>query len=327
MKHNTMNEKTRNILLNKSSEEERETFYTALQQDPAAESEFKTTFFLHTISRIFSMKTSASKKEKMFRKFWSGAKYRKTRTRKLVIAAQAAAMLLLMIYTASSIHTSLNRTESYTLQSERGSVSSTRINEGAAMWLNTSSFAEITKKGEKQIIVDLNGEGYFEVEHDPDREFLVRLGDFQLRDIGTSFNIKAYPDEHKLVISVFDGEAHLETADNRLLKTLKRGEEIEVDLRTGTMTQRASDYLTDIDWKEGKFSFEEAPFSEIIEEFEEWYDVEFNVRNEEVKNLLFTGVLKRKTSIENLMNILKLTSDFEYEIKINSDGSSLVSIY
>jgi ferric-dicitrate binding protein FerR (iron transport regulator) len=322
-----MNEKTRNILLNKSSEAEREAFYTELQHNPAEESDFKKTFFLYAISRIFTMKTSASRKEKMFRTFWSRATARKTRTRKLVIAGQAAAIVLLMIYTASSIHDSLNRIESYTVKSQKGSVSSSRINEGAEMWLNTSSSAEVTKKGEKQIIVDLNGEGYFEVEHNPEREFIVKLGNFQLRDIGTSFNIKAYPDEHKLIISVFDGEAHLETSDDQLLKTLKRGEEIEVDLQTGAMTLKASDYLSDIDWKDGKFSFEQTPFSEILEEFEEWYDVEFTIKKEEVKDLLFTGVLKRKTSIENLMNILKLTSDFEYEIKIKSDGSSLVSIY
>lgn len=322
-----MNEKTRNILLNKSSEAESEAFYTELQQKPAEESEFKSAFLLHAVSRILYMKTSASKKEKMFRKFWSGARSGKTRTRKLVIAGQAAAIVLLMIYTASSIHDSLNRIESYTVKSQKGSVSSSRINEGAEMWLNTSSSAEVTKKGEKQIIVDLNGEGYFEVEHNPEREFIVKLGNFQLRDIGTSFNIKAYPDEHKLIISVFDGEAHLETSDDQLLKTLKRGEEIEVDLQTGAMTIKASDYLSDIDWKDGKFSFEQTPFSEILEEFEEWYDVEFTIKKEEVKDLLFTGVLKRKTSIENLMNILQLTSDFKYEIKINNDGSSLVSIY
>ncbi len=322
-----MKEKIRNTLLNKSSEAEREAFYRELQQDPAEESEFKATFFLYAISRILYTKTSESKKERMFKKFWSGARSRPTKTKKLIMIGQAAAIVLLMIYTASSIHTSMNRTESYTLKSERGSVSSSKINEGAEMWLNTSSSAAVTKKGEKQVIVDLNGEGYFEVEHNPEREFIVKLGDFQLRDIGTSFNIKAYPDDNKLIISVFDGIAHLETSDNHLLNSLESGEEIEVDLETGALTFRAADYIADIDWKEGKFLFEQAPLSEIVKEFEEWYDVEFNIKNESVKDQLFTGVLKRKSSIGNLMHILKLTSDFEYEIKIKSDGSSLVNIY
>lgn len=322
-----MKEKTRDILLNKSSETETEAFFADLKQDEGRASEFKDTFFLHVINRMLFMKTSETKKERMFRKFWSNARSRSARTRKLVIIGQAAAILLLMLYTASSIQTNLTRIESYTVQSERGSVSSSRINNEAELWLNTSSFAEVTKKGDRQIIVDLNGEGYFEIEHNPEREFIVRAGDFQVRDIGTSFNIKAYPDENTMVVSVFEGQADLENSENEVIKSIQAGDEVEVDLNSGALELRASDYLADIDWKEGKFAFEQAPFSEIIREFEEWYDVEFIVINEEVNDQLFTGVLKRKSSIGHLMRVLKMTSDFEYSIKVNNDGSSLVSIY
>jgi hypothetical protein len=105
------------------------------------------------------------------------------------------------------------------------------------------------------------------------------------------------------------------------------GEEVLVDVNSGELSFSETNYLSDIDWKEGKFAFEQTPFSEIIKEFEEWYDVTFIVKNEKVKDELFTGVLKRKSSIENLMNILKLTTEFNYELKTENDGSTLIYIF
>jgi ferric-dicitrate binding protein FerR (iron transport regulator) len=321
-----MKEETKKILLNKSTPEESEEFYSRLQENPERETEFKETFLLQVFSRMIFKKTPENNKEKMFKRFWSRANSRTKKIRFLIIAGQAAAILFFIFYTSVTLHSSMNETVTYTLKSERGSVSSTVLEDETEIWLNSSSSAQVKKKGDDVIAVSLRGEGFFDVKHNPDREFIVEIGTYQLRDIGTSFNVKAYPDENKIIVSVFDGIAQLETSDNKLLKNLEGGDEVRVDLETGAMTLGTADYLANIDWKNGKFAFEEASFSEILEEFEEWYDVQFVINNESINNQLFTGVLKRKSSIEHLMYILKLTSEFEYTIKIQDDGSSLVLI-
>ena len=315
------------VLLNECSSKERDEFFTHLEDDSVREQEFNEAFRLYAFCKILFNRSSNARKADMFRRFWSRAISRKGTIRKLVITGQAAAILFFMFYTVFSLYSNYNQTESFTLTSEKGSISSTKLDEGTKFWLNTSSSAKVIKSSEKEVIVSLLGEGYFEVEHNPDRTFIVEAGNYVIRDIGTSFIIKAYPYENKLIISVFDGIAHLETPDQKLLKSIQGGKEVEVDLTTGALTLKDSDYLADVDWKEGKFAFEESPLPEIIKEFEEWYDVEFIIKNEDVKSQLFTGSLKRKTSIEHLVHILKLSSDFDYDIEIKNDGSSLINIY
>ncbi|HKK63062.1 MAG TPA: FecR domain-containing protein [Bacteroidales bacterium] len=322
-----MKEEIKNIFFDKATQEERDDFFFKLQEDLKNESELKETHVLSVLHSMVSLKTSDLNKEKRFNTFWGTAKSRQEKLRKLSIIGQAAAIIILVLLSANLLYAEINRTESYVLRSERGSISSVEIEEGTEIWLNTSSSAEVIKKGDKEIIVLLEGEGYFEVEHNPEREFIVKAADFQIRDIGTAFNIKAYPDDNELLVSVYEGEAQFETSDNNILKNLYGGEGLKVDLETGMRTPRLSDYMADTDWKEGKFAFEQVPFSDILDEFEEWYDVDFVINNNSLKDQLFTGVLKRKSSINNLMLILKMTSDFEYNIELNNDGSSLVLIY
>lgn len=322
-----MKEEISKIILDKYSEVEREAFFKKLQDDPDLESELKQTFLLNVVNRMIHMKTSFLHKEKRFKKLWFKARSQQEKRRKLVFFGQVAAILGLVILSANLLYSNINRIETYTLRSERGSVSSVRISEETVVWLNTSSSAKVTKIGDKKVIVALVGEGYFEIDQNSDSEFLVEAGGYQLRDIGTSFDVKSYPDDNELVVSVFDGIVQLETLENELLQSIHEGDGVVVNLDLGTMTYKKSDYLADTDWREGKFAFEQTPFSEILLEFEEWYDVEFEVQNEQVKNLVFTGVLKRKSSINDLMHIMKMTSDFEYTIKIGNDGGSLVYIY
>jgi transmembrane sensor len=315
------------ILLNEVTTEERNKYFTKLAEDPANEEAFKGIFLLFTLNRILFNRIPDATKTETFKKFWSSVKTRTNRLRKLIFYGQAAAIILLMIYTTYTVYSSANNTESFNLATEKGSVSSTTLEEGTKIWLNTSSSAQVTKKGKKEVVIALSGEGYFEVVHNPDRAFTVELGEFRITNIGTSFNIKAYPDKNELIISMLDGVAELETSDKNPIRSMTAGEQVHLDLQSGKVTLSHSDYQADIDWKDGKFIFENAAFSEILSEFEEWYDVQFNIENAVVNNQQFTGVLKRKTSIEHLMRILKMTSDFNYKIEVNNDGSSLVSIY
>lgn len=315
------------IIKGEASPEERNDFYSKLEQDPTGNEDFKKTFYLFSLNGILFNKIPDSIKGSMFNRFWGEATKKKLRFVNLIISGQAAAILFLVIYMAFSLYSNNNNSESYTLVSEKGSVSHVTLDDGTTFWLNTSSLAKVTENGKKEIIVSLSGEAYFEVEHNPDRVFIVEVGDYRIKDIGTSFNIKAYPDKSKITVSMFDGLAVFENSNKEPIRSLHAGEEIQVDLLSGKMTLTKSDYQADIDWKEGKFVFEEVTFLEIIKEFEEWYDVEFMIKNEELKNLVFTGILKRKSSIENLVHILKLSSEFEYTIELRNDGSSFVIIY
>lgn len=61
-------------------------------------------------------------------------------------------------------------------------------------------------KAKKEHVVKLNGEAYFDINHNKDEEFLIDASGVFIRDIGTSFNVKAYPDSATIEVVVEEGE-------------------------------------------------------------------------------------------------------------------------
>lgn len=58
--------------------------------------------------------------------------------------------------------------------------------------------------------VYLEGEAYFEVEHDGNAPFIVNTRSMDLRVLGTSFNIKAYDDENTVITTLVSGKIRQE---------------------------------------------------------------------------------------------------------------------
>lgn len=62
--------------------------------------------------------------------------------------------------------------------------------------------------------VKLKGEAYFDIEHKDDKTFIVEADQLLIKDIGTSFNVKAYPERNTVEVVVEEGEVQLYTETN-----------------------------------------------------------------------------------------------------------------
>jgi transmembrane sensor len=66
-------------------------------------------------------------------------------------------------------------------------------------------------KKKKTHVVKLKGEAYFHIKSHDDNQFLVRAEEVFIKDIGTSFNVKAYPESNTVEVVVEEGEVMLYT--------------------------------------------------------------------------------------------------------------------
>jgi transmembrane sensor len=64
---------------------------------------------------------------------------------------------------------------------------------------------------EKDRKVKLSGEAFFSVKHEEEKPFVIEAEDVLVRDIGTEFNLKAYPDKDTIEIIVTQGEVQFYT--------------------------------------------------------------------------------------------------------------------
>ncbi len=94
---------------------------------------------------------------------------------------------------------------------------------GANVFLNKQTHLayEFDKKS-KTHEVKLKGEAYFDINKTRKEEFIIDAGDVFIQDIGTSFNVKAYPESDEVEVLVEEGEVRFFTANNPGI-TLKAG--------------------------------------------------------------------------------------------------------
>src|SRR5690606_17246275 len=68
--------------------------------------------------------------------------------------------------------------------------------------------------------VRLEGEAYFEIVHDENRPFVIHTPLMEIRDLGTTFNVKAYPNDAKAEATLIEGIIEVSLKNERSAKTI-----------------------------------------------------------------------------------------------------------
>ena len=191
--------------------------------------------------------------------------------------------------------------------------------DGSIVHLNAGSALRYPENyGETQRTLQLNGEAFFEVIRDEERPFVVQTGDIFTRVLGTSFNVDAYMNEEKAIITVASGKVQIRRRDSlsnetNVLTTLSPDQQVRLDKLSGshnTYTVVAKDYLA---WRDGKLIFQNATFQEVARALERRYNVTVGFQNEGLKKCRFTARFDETASIREVLELLLLVNKGDYK--------------
>ncbi len=190
------------------------------------------------------------------------------------------------------------------------------LSDGTKVWLNSQSEIEfpVSFKGDQRVI-NLTGEAYFEVTHDPKRPFVVHSFNQTVQVIGTSFNIKAYADEDKVFTTLIEGKVSVGSGGDKI--TLTPGME-SVCLRSnnGIETYKVNtDFSTA--WRSGYFMFNEQDLTEMIKVLQRWYEYEFIYNNKSRGADTFSGRFNKYSDLESTLRSITLAGGPEFIINEN----------
>ena len=193
-----------------------------------------------------------------------------------------------------------------------------KLPDGSLVKLNANSQLvfpeEFSAKDRK---VRLVGEAFFEVTEDVARPFTIMSGNISTTVLGTTFNIRAFPEENDITVAVVSGKVAVENIKQRRddpSSLLLAPNEMAVYTKVNNQTvKREFDYNEMVAWKDGIIYFKDAGIYEILETLELWYDVTFVVNAEMDQNKGFTVSYKDK-SLEAILQGLGFAFAFEYEI-------------
>ncbi|MEL7589196.1 MAG: FecR domain-containing protein [Prolixibacteraceae bacterium] len=205
----------------------------------------------------------------------------------------------------------------YTAVAPKGSVSETILPDSSIIILNAGSrLRYAAEPGGKVREVYLEGEAWFEVEHSEKVPFIVHTGFYDIRVMGTRFNVKSYKNDNEVTTTLEQGSIQAESSDNLKLADdieLHPGEQLTYSKQDKTISVHAVNTKMYSSWKENRLIFVNMSLKELIVLLERKYGVSIKVSDTDILNYHYDGTIKNETIIE-VLNILQETLPVYYEI-------------
>lgn len=220
---------------------------------------------------------------------------------KYCIAAAAAAALFLTGAATSELLT--GKRQETVLMASSENISSYTLPDGSKVWLNKNSWLTYNQRfGKRTRQVALKGEGYFEVNRDERRPFIVKMqNDLDIKVLGTTFNACNYPSLNKAEVILRSGS--VQVSDNGLNEYVILKPNQKFTWNEGTAKISSVNAMNCCRWFEHRLVFDNVKLKDILENLSHKYQTEIslNVGNLADKHMSMTI---RDESVEDILDIL-----------------------
>jgi ferric-dicitrate binding protein FerR (iron transport regulator) len=186
--------------------------------------------------------------------------------------------------------------------------------DGSKVSLNKGSKIVFPETFEKEIReITLEGEGFFEITHNPNQPFVINAGKSQIKVLGTSFNVNAYSDNSTVEVVVKTGKVMLngsgiETAENNSVY-LTAGEKGTFFKKKNSVEKSTNENVNFLSWKTHNLEFDKMPLPEVISSIENLYSVDIQL-DESLTDLKLTAYFENKP-VDFVLNVIKITFNLE----------------
>lgn len=206
---------------------------------------------------------------------------------------------------------------------EAGQQQDIELTDGSIVYMNGDSKLKYKADFEKtERNVFLQGEAFFKVARNEQKPFVIGLKEAEVKVLGTSFNIKAYPEDQMVETSVLTGKVafthrnHFLNSKNDESIHLTPGQKGVIDNFRGSLVSKEVDNQLDIAWMKRELIFENTNLDELTKSLHRMYGVNFKLTDGSLKNLKITAKFENE-KIDEVLKILEMTSEFSYKIDEN----------
>lgn len=176
----------------------------------------------------------------------------------------------------------------------------------------------------------LVGEAFFDVKHDTSKPFIVHTSFDEIRVLGTTFNVKAYPGSLSMETSLIRGSVQVNSKQFDGYSVILRPNEKLISSRvTGPIAETTAkahfkiSTINDVDanhppvelkWVRTRLDIDNQPLSAISAKLESWYGIEIVINDEAVKAYRYSGIFENETIVKTL-EALQLSYPFTFKIE------------
>ncbi len=192
------------------------------------------------------------------------------------------------------------------------------LSEGTKVWLNSGSKLTypVAFTGDKRE-VHLIGEAIFDVTHNKQKPFYVITNDYDIKVLGTVFNVSSYQDDAYTSTALEQGSVEIKYATSSIFGKsrikIKPGTLAVYNNQNKSIQSRSVDVSKYMSWRDGKFIFKKERLDVIVKKLSRYYNVSISIKNEALKKETFSGHLDLKDNIDKVLEIISETTDLKFE--------------
>ena len=168
--------------------------------------------------------------------------------------------------------------------------------------------------------VYLEGEAYFEVTGNKNQPFIVVTDQLNVEVTGTAFNVSAYPEDVFIDVVLEEGGVGLYTAESTMetATILTPGYIGSLDRRNNSITTEKVNTSIYTSWLEGKLTFRNMPFDNILKKLERHYNIKMINNNQRLGSEIFNASFDKDETIENVLGYFNESYKIEFTISDNT---------
>jgi ferric-dicitrate binding protein FerR (iron transport regulator) len=243
----------------------------------------------------------------------------KGRIKKLIITvSKIAAILIIGLLLGLSVQYFKKAEPVYfTSIVPKGSVSQMVLPDNTIVYLNAGSQLKYTVEGQGKREVFLDGEAWFDVTKNDKKPFVVHTPFYDVKVLGTQFNVKAYKTDCEIVTTLEEGNVQIASSENFKIaenKTLRPGEQLVYNRQNKTINVKDVETRMFTAWKDNKLIFINMNLKELFVVLERKYGVEIETSDNMILNYHYDGTIKDETILE-VLDLLNETLPIKYKIE------------
>ncbi len=211
-----------------------------------------------------------------------------------------------------------------TIHAPNGSKTNLVLPDGSEVWLNSGSSITyqdgfLTKKNRE---IKLIGEAYFKVSKNKKRPFIVKTNEVAIQALGTSFNVKAYPEEPTIKATLVEGSISvhkLKEEDREIILTPNQQAIVNKGSNAAISILKNINVNKYTSWKDKNWIIDNEELGTLAKKLERKYDVTIVFKDKKYQELRFSGTLT-DVSLEQILEVISFASPFSYKI----DGKTVI---
>lgn len=198
-----------------------------------------------------------------------------------------------------------------------GKILKVNLSDGSEIWLNSGSIIKYpTQFTRDKREVYLEGEAFFKIKPDKKKPFIVNTGKIKTTVLGTSFNIRAYPEIDQIKVTVATGKVAIATKD-KLLSLLYPNQQINYHTLSEDYEISKTDINHTISWQEGEVRLDGVSFRELSLMIKNTWGYNLETKNTQLQSANYKTTFNKNNTIKDVMRVISKITNARYQIENN----------